>query len=217
MGGYFSAAFGTPVAATALVFGYASGLMADSALFLFTALATNFSAHFLCGKFQSDRLASMGLYRHGIRFRKGMCYNTLSGIQVRDAMITYVNPVLSQSSLGEAYKRLMESKFSTLPVVDLKGRMTGVVSLSDFYGLDTWKRLGESSQVHNLVGVEEMLKVARVKLLPHMNLETALEKMSDEELAPVVEENDTYVGVLIKSDLVNLYNKEVVKKAFRRG
>lgn len=216
MGAYFSASFGTPVAATALVFGYASGLMTDSALFLFTALITNFTAHWLCGIMQSDRMASMGLYRHGIRFHNGMCYNTLSGIHVKDAMVTYVTPVPKESSIGEAYKKLMESKFSQLPVVDTKGKMQGMVSLADFYGLDAWKRLGEESQVHNLVGVEEMLKVARVKLLPDMNLETALENMSDEDLVPVVEGDDHYVGLLLKSDLVNLYNKEVVKKAFRR-
>lgn len=216
MGGYFSAVFGTPVAATALVFGYASGMMSDSAVFLFTAVITNFLAHYLCGRFQPDRLAIMGLYRHGIRFRSGMCYNTLSGIQVRDAMITYVNPVPALSSIGEAYKKLMESKYSTLPVVDAAGKMQGLVALSDFYGLDTWKKLGEESQVHSLVGVEEMLKPSRVKLHPDMNLETALEHMSDEEFAPVVDQESVYVGLLVKSDLVSLYNKEVVKKAFRR-
>ncbi|MGZ3669397.1 MAG: chloride channel protein [Bdellovibrionota bacterium] len=216
MGAYFSASFGTPVAASALVFGYATGMMTNSALFLFTALLTNFGAHFLCGKLQVDRLASMGLYRHGIRFRAGMCYNTLSGIQVRDAMITYVSPVPSTSSIGEAYKKLMESKFSTLPVVDEGGKMYGLVSLADFYGLNAWKKLGEESQVHSLVGVEEMVKPARVHLHPDMNLETALSSMSDEEFVPVVEGESRYVGLLVKTDLVNLYNKEVVKKAFRR-
>jgi CBS domain-containing protein len=216
MGAYFSAAFGTPVAATALVFGYASGLMTDSALFLFTALLTNFASHYLCGKLQQDRLASMGLYRHGIRFRSGMCYNTLSGIQVSDAMITYVNPVPAGSSLGEAYKKLMESKHTKLPVTTPEGKMQGIVSLSDFFGLEAWRKLGEQSQVHSLVGVEEMVKTARVTLRPDMSLETALERMQDEEIVPVVEDG-TYVGLLVKSDLVNLYNKEVVKKAFRRG
>ena len=217
MGAYFSASFGTPVAATALVFGMASGFMTDSALFLFTALVTNFVAHMVCGYFQSDRLASMGLYRHGIRFRSGMCFNTLSGIQVRDAMITYAQPIPQQSSLGDAYKRLMESKFAILPVVNEQGKMKGMLSLSDFYGLDAWRRLGEASQVHNLVGVEEMVKPARVSLSPEMNLEAALQNMSDEECVPVVEGDEQFVGLLVKSDLVNLYNKEVVKKAFRRG
>ncbi|HEY8279152.1 MAG TPA: chloride channel protein [Bdellovibrionota bacterium] len=217
MGAYFSAAFGTPVAASALVFGYATGMMTNSALFLFTALLTNFGAHYLTSRLQADRLASMGLYRHGVRFRAGMCYNTLSGIQVRDAMITYVNPVPSKSSIGEAYKKLMESKFSTLPVVDSEGKMYGLVSLADFYGLNAWKKLGEESQVHSLVGVEEMVKPARVHLNPDMNLEAALSSMSDEEFVPVVEGESRYVGLLVKSDLVNLYNKEVVKKAFRRA
>lgn len=215
MGAYFSAAFGTPVAATALVFGYASGLMTDYALFLFTALATNFGAHYLCGRLSQDRLASMGLYRHGIRFRAGMCYNTLSGIQVKDAMITYVEAIPRGSSIGDAYKRLMDSKFSTLPVVQEDGKMDGLVSLSDFYGLEAWKRLGKESQVHSLVGVEEMVQPARVKLHPDMNLEAALLNMSDEDFAPVLEK-DRYVGLLVKSDLVSLYNKEVVKKAFRK-
>jgi H+/Cl- antiporter ClcA/predicted transcriptional regulator len=217
MGAYFSAAFGTPVAASALVFGYATGMMTNSALFLFTALLTNFAAHYLCGRLQADRLASMGLYRHGVRFRAGMCYNTLSGIQVRDAMITYVSPVPTQSSIGEAYKKLMESKFSTLPVVNAEGKMQGLISLSDFYGLNAWKKLGEESQVHSLVGVEEMVKPARVHLQPEMNLETALASMSDEEYVPVVDGEGRYVGLLVKGDLVNLYNKEVVKKASRRG
>ena len=131
-------------------------------------------------------------------------------------MITYVSPVPRSCSIGEAYKKLMESKYSTLPVVDDAGKMHGLVSLSDFYGLNAWKKLGEESQVHSLVGVDEMLKVARVHLNPDMNLETALSRMADEEFVPVVEGESRYVGLLLKSDLVNLYNKEVVKKAFRR-
>jgi CIC family chloride channel protein len=216
MGGFFSASFGTPVAATALVFSYSSGMMTDNALFLMSAILINFFSHFLCGKLQTDRIATMGLYRHGIRFRNGMCYNTLSSIQVRDAMITYLNPVSYRSSMGEAYRKLMSSKFSLLPVVTEEGKLKGMLSLADFYGLDTWKKLGEDSQVHSLVGVEELVKPDRVRLKPDMNLETALEKMSDEEMAPVCESDGQYVGLLVKSDLVNLYNKEVVKKAFRR-
>ncbi|MCO5141454.1 MAG: chloride channel protein [Oligoflexia bacterium] len=215
LGGVFSACFGTPIAATALVFGFSSGMTQDNAVFLFVSLSINFLSHYLCGYLQKDRMASMGLYRHGIRFRNGMCFNTLSGIQVRDAMITYVNPVDKESSLGATYKKLMASKFSKLPVVGKEGSLEGVISLADFYGLEAWKRLGEDSHVHDLVGVEDMLKKSRVVVKPEMNLETALFVMSDEEIVPVVEENK-YVGLLIKSDLVNLYNKEVVKKAFRR-
>ena len=48
-------------------------------------------------------------------------------------------------------------------------------------------------------------------------IEAALANMSDEEYVPVLEDGSRYVGLLLKSDLVNLYNKEVVKKAFRRA
>jgi chloride channel protein, CIC family len=214
MGGYFSAIFGTPIAATVLVVGYSS--YSDSAIFLFTALAINFVAHYLVGLFHSDRLATLGLYRHGIRFRNGMCFNTLSGIEVRDAMLTSVSPIPFSSSLGEAYRRLVSSKYPTLPVVAEDGILKGVVSLADFYGLDAWRRLGEESQVHALVGVEELVKPTPAELRPEMNLETALGAMTDSEFLPVVDQSKRYVGVLLRSDLVNLYNKEVVTKALRK-
>ncbi len=216
MGAYFSAVFGTPVAGTALVFGYASGVMSDSAVFLFTSLATNFAASYLCGRLQTDRLAAIGLYRHGIRFRNGMCFNTLSSIEVRDAMITNVKSVPRTSSIGEAYKQLMDSKHAKLPVVDAEGKFHGVVSLSDFYGMDAWKKIGDDAQIQSLVGVEEMMKDSPALVRPTMNLEAALTMMSDEELVPVVDDAQLYCGILLRSDLVNLYNKEVVKKAFRR-
>lgn len=217
MGAFFSAAFGTPVTATALVFGYAGGLMSDNALFLFTSLATNFVAHMLCGLMQEDRVATMGLYRHGIRFRSGMCFNTLSSIQVRDAMLNWVTPLPKEISIGNAYKILMSSRFLKLPVVDGDGSYCGVLSLNDFYGLDAWKRLGENSEVHNLLGITELVKQSSQKVREDMSLEEALKVMSDEELVPVVEaESNKFTGILLKSDLVNLYNKEVVKKAFRR-
>ena len=186
MGAYFSASFGTPVAATALVFGLASGLLSESALFLFTALTTNFLAHYLCGFVFSDRLCTIGLYRHGIRFRDGMCFNTLSGIQVKDAMIRNIAPIAKENSIGDAYKLVMDSRFSQLPVVEGE-KYLGMVSLADFYGLETWRRLDSGSQVHNLVGVEEMMKTTHVHVNPEMNLESALEHMHDEEIVPVLE------------------------------
>lgn len=217
MGAYFSAAFGTPVAATALVYGYAGGTISENALFLFAALAVNFSAHYICGFLQQDRLASMGLYRHGIRFRSGMCFNTLSSIKVGDAMLSWIAPIPRASSIGDAYKLLMDSRFLKLPVTDVELKLAGMVSLSDFYGLDAWRRLGQDSQVHSLLGVDEIMKPAHTVLHPEMSLEEALRLMSEEDLVPVADKaTGKYVGVLLKSDMTNLYNKEVVKKAFRR-
>lgn len=214
MSGLFAAAFGAPVTATALAFGYTANSLSDNAILLFTSMLINFGAHFVCGKIQKERLSTIGLYRHGIRFRSGMCFNTLSLIQVKDAMITYVDPIPANLSLGDAFQKLMASKFSTLPVVGEKGEVKGTVSLADFYGLDSWRKLGDKTQIHSLLGLEEMIKPARISLLPEMNLETALRKMGDEDVSLVVNDKSEYCGLLVRTDLVNLYNKEVVKKAF---
>ncbi len=216
VGAVFSSAMGTPVAATALVFGWSDGAVNGNAGFLLLSLAANFSAHWLAGVLVKDRMPTMGLYRHGIRFRNGMCFNTLSAINVRDAMHTHVHPVPKSSSLGDAYKTLMDSRYLKLPVVDQEGKLLGMVALGDFFGLDTWRRLGDDSQVHSLVGVEELMRPATGAVNSDMSLETALTKMSDEEVVPVIDDRGFYQGILLRSDLENLYNKEVVKKAFRR-
>ncbi len=215
-GAVFSACFGTPVAATALLLGYSEGIVSDNAVFLFSAFLGNFLAHFLTGFVESDRLTTMGLYRHGIRFRNGMCFNTLSSVSVEDAMLSHVGAIPKASSLREAYKRLMDSRYLKLPVVDVDGKLSGVISLADFYGLEAWKKLGDESQVHDLVGVEELMRPPVARLSKEMTLESALTKMSDEDIAPVVDAEGKYSGILLRSDLENLYNKEVVKKAFRR-
>ena len=82
--------------------------------------------------------------------------------------------------------------------------------------MDAWKKIGDDAQIQSLVGVEEMMKDSPALVRPTMNLEAALTMMSDEELVPVVDDAQLYCGILLRSDLVNLYNKEVVKKAFRR-
>ena len=71
--------------------------------------------------------------------------------------------------------------------------------------------------MQQLLGIAELLKPAQTNVHPEMSLEDALGEMRDEELIAVVEPKDTkYAGLLVKSDVVNLYNKEVIKKAFRR-
>ena len=128
MGAFLAAAFGVPVTATALVFSFSGGLISENGMFLFVSIGANFAAHFLTGLVMQDRLVTMGLHRHGIRFRSGMCFNTLSSITVKDAMLSWVKPIPKDASIGSAYKTLMESRFLKLPVADQEQKLSGVLS-----------------------------------------------------------------------------------------
>lgn len=218
MGAYFAATFGTPISATALVFAFAGGTSIENPAFLLSVVGANFLAHVLCGFVHKDRLATIGLYRHEIRFRNGMCFNTLSSITVKDAMISWVVPIPKSSSISSAYNSLMESRFLKLPVVDDEKGLAGMLSLADFYSLVAWRSLEAGSQVHELLGIEDIMKPARVKVDTDMSLEQALVLLGDEEIVPVVEpKQQTFVGLLLRSDVMNIYNKEVVKKASGLG
>jgi H+/Cl- antiporter ClcA/predicted transcriptional regulator len=218
MGAYFSAAFGTPIAATALVFSYAGGTSSENPLFLLSVVGANFLSHALTGVLHKDRLAAIGLYRHEIRFRNGLCFNTLSSVTVKDAMISWVVPIPKASSIGAAYNSMMESRFLKLPVVDDQKKLCGMLSLADFYNLVAWRNLDASSQVQDLLGIEDIMKPVSHQVESTMSLEEALTLMGDEEIVPVVEEKtQLFTGLLVKSDVIHIYNKEVVKKASGRG
>lgn len=218
MGAFFSAVFGTPIAATALVFSLAGGTSSENFIFLVSVVGANFFSHWFTGVFQKDRLATQGLYRHEIRFRNGMCFNTLSAITVKDAMLSWVQPIAKGASISAAYNTLMESRFLKLPVIDAEKRLVGMLSLADFYSLMAWKNLEKDSQVHELLGIEDIMKPSGAVADSSMSLEEALFVMGDEEIVPVVEPSSTtFAGILLKSDVMNTYNKEVVKKASGRG
>ena len=218
MGSYFAAVFGTPIAATALVFSYAGGTSSENPLFLLSVVGANFLSHALTGAFHKDRLAAIGLYRHEIRFRNGLCFNTLSSVTVKDAMISWVVPIPKTSSIGAAYNSMMESRFLKLPVVDDQKNLAGMLSLADFYNLVAWRNLEASSQVQDLLGIEDIMKPVSLQVESSMSLEEALTLMGDEEIVPVVEpKGQVFTGLLVKSDVIHIYNKEVVKKASGRG
>jgi CBS-domain-containing membrane protein len=113
---------------------------------------------------------------------------------------------------------MMESRFLKLPVVDDQKKLCGMLSLADFYNLVAWRNLDASSQVQDLLGIEDIMKPVSHQVESTMSLEEALTLMGDEEIVPVVEEKtQLFTGLLVKSDVIHIYNKEVVKKASGRG
>ncbi len=216
LGAFFAATFGTPVAATALVYGYAEISMSENTNFFFMSIIVNFAAHFLCGLIHKDRLMTIGLYRHGIRFRNGMCFNTLSSITVKSTTLSHVDPIPHDSSMSNAYATLMKSRFLKIPVIDNEKKFIGMISLSDFFALRNWKNIDKSSQIYDLLGITNLMRTNFPTVTTNMSLEEALVIMGDEELVPVVSEKNTLEGLLLKSELMGLYNKEVMKKAFGR-
>ncbi len=173
----------------------------------------NFSVHYFVGLFAEDRLPTMGLQKMGLRFRDGLCFNTFSPIIVRDAMLSWVQPIGKNDSLGAAYSMLLKSRFTSLPITDNDKKLVGMLSLSDFQDLEAWRSMDHDSQVAELMGIEDIMQPIRAKVASNMQLDKALHYMRDEDIVPVTEpKSEKFIGLLQRSDLENVYNKDVLKR-----
>ena len=207
----YSASFGIPLTASAFVFYYSGAAQGDNlTLFLFSIIM-NFSTYFIASYLYPYRLHSIGSHRRGIHLVKGLCFNMESSATVKDAMMAS-DCISTQTTVSKAYEVLSKSRFIRLPVVKNKNSLQGMLSLNNFLSLGAWGDLKTSSKIHNLINVEELMQPISTVLYPDMGLQEAIFSMQDEELVPVVERGTMdFVGILLKSDLINLYNKEMVK------
>ncbi|WP_243683934.1 CBS domain-containing protein [Methanosarcina barkeri] len=123
-------------------------------------------------------------------------------------MITSVQTVSEDKSVEILEALMKASRHIGFPVVDSKGKLSGIVTLSDLRNKvkpgDVGKKIGE-------IATREV-EVA----YPDETLDTALKRLASKQIGrlPVVDREDKtkLLGIITRSDIVNAYNKKVVEK-----
>ncbi|MCO5384029.1 MAG: chloride channel protein [Methanosarcina barkeri] len=155
-----------------------------------------------------ESIFTESLRRKGFKIRKGREIDIMSSMYVRDAMITHVQTVFEEKSI-EALTVLMQvSRHVGFPVLDSKGKLSGIVTLSDLRSKvksgETGKKIGDIATKN--------LEVA----YPDETLDAVLKRFASKQIGrlPVVEREDKtkLIGLITRSDIVNSYNKKVVEK-----
>ena len=132
----------------------------------------------------------------------------MTSIPVKDAMVTDVQ-IVSEDKSVEALEALMQvSRHIGFPVVDPKGNLSGIVTLSD---LRNKVKPGEVGKKIGDVATREV-EVA----YPDETLDAALKRLAAKQIGrlPVVDREDKtkLLGIITRSDIVNAYNKKVVER-----
>lgn len=155
-----------------------------------------------------ESIFTESLRRKGFKIRKGREVDIMSSMYVRDAMITQVQTVSEEKSI-EALTILMQaSRHLGFPVLDSKGKLSGIVTLSDLRSKvksgETGKKIGDIATKN--------LEVA----YPDETLDAVLKRFASKQIGrlPVVDREDKtkLLGLITRSDIVNSYNKKVVEK-----
>ena len=164
----------------------------------------------------SESIYTLKLARRGIHLSEGKEVNVLKSIRVEDVMNPEVEAVTESLPLGTLTERLAKSKYNTFPVVNDRGRLTGILSLLDY------RDVAFDRNLRDLVVAKELATPHVVTVSPGDDLYTALERITvdDFSILPVVASDDSglLVGVLTRRDIIGTYQKAIMKKAvFPRG
>ena len=157
--------------------------------------------------FYPESIFTEGLRRKGFKIRKGREVDIMSSMFVKDAMITHVQTVSEDKNIETLTVLMQVSRHVGFPVLDSKGKLSGIVTLSDL------RSKVKSREVYKKIGdiATKNLEVA----YPDETLDAVLKRFASKQIGrlPVVDREDKtkLLGLITRSDIVNSYNKKVVE------
>jgi len=160
-----------------------------------------------------ESIYTEGLARKGINVRAGRNVNVLKELTVADAMHTEVSTLKETTTFKELLDLLPETRHITsFPVVNKAGELSGILSISDFQSAFFEEGL------EDLVIVKELATREVITVFPDDSLQDALTRLSSKDVAhvPVVDPQNQrkIVGILSRRDIINAYNKALLKYNF---
>ena len=128
--------------------------------------------------------------------------------EVRDWMTDDPVTIAPQLSLYEAYTRMIENDIRRLPVVDRRGNLLGVITLSDVVQTAAFTRDSakvESDLLANTQNVAAIMTEAPITVAPDDTIQEAAELMLENQVSglPVVD-GARVVGIITESDIFRL-------------
>jgi CIC family chloride channel protein len=150
------------------------------------------------------------LAQKGINVRAGRNVNVLKELTVANAMVSDVLTLKETMTFKELLDLLPETRHvSSFPVVNKLGELSGILSVSDFQSAFFEEGLGD------LVIVKELATQEVITVFPNDSLQDALTRLSSKDVAhvPVVDPQNPkkIVGILSRRDIINAYNKALLK------
>ncbi len=165
----------------------------------------------VAGRLSKESIYTFKLIRRGVDIRAGREANILKSISVKDVMNPQVETVLESLTLKEFAEKISKTKYTSFPVVNNKGQLTGLLSFLDY------NTAVFNEDLQDLVVVKDLASPDVVTVSVDENVFNALEKITlkDFSILPVVAPDDhlQLLGVLTRKDILDAYDRMVMKKS----
>jgi len=159
-----------------------------------------------------ESIFTQGLRKRGFNIRKGREVDIMESLLVRDAMKHEVQTVSENKSVKSLVALMQSSRHAGFPVLDSGGGLCGIVTLKDLR--DKVKQDDLDKSICEISTKE--VEVA----YPDETLNTVLKRLAAKDIGrlPVVSRKDTrkLLGIITRSDIVNLYDKKVIDKVYQK-
>jgi len=152
---------------------------------------------------KKETIYTLKLSRRGVRLSRGRALDVLMGVRVEEVMSQTVT-VLPETPVEGLQEIFLRANRNALPVVDEKGRLAGIVSLTDV------RRAVDSRDDLRELSVRDIMATSLITAYPDETLDEVLQRMAPRDLSrlPVVsrERPDELLGVIRRNDVVRAYD-----------
>jgi CIC family chloride channel protein len=211
MGAVVAATTHAPITAILIIFELTGDYRVIVALML-SCIVANVVARRLA----KPSIYTVKLLRRGIDVEAGQEVNVLRRLKVRDVMRTDIEVVPRTAPVAELERRIVESPHYEFFTVDEAGRLTGVISIDDLR-----RSLPHLQEAGSVAIAQDLASDVVLSLREDDTLDTAMRqfgKRTYEEL-PVLPagEVEVPIGLLNRHDVINAYNREILKSDLGGG
>lgn len=212
MGAMVAAATHAPITAIIIVFeltgSYTIILPLMSACIISTIVASSLNG---------ESVYTLKLARRGLSIVAGREVSVMKALHVKEVMTDRMRTFYEGTPLTVLIEESLNSPYSYFPVVDSGGKMTGVFSLQDLrlVLMEDMGALGPLVVAKDIATVDNLITVT-----PEEDLDSVFQKFGQKNIEeiPVVtpEDQSKIIGMVRRKDLIEAYNKEVLKRSVTR-
>ncbi|AJE03930.1 chloride channel protein [Geobacter pickeringii] len=206
MGAFLAAVAHAPMTGIFLLFEMTGSYQIIVPIMIACVIGTAIARHF-----KKDGIDTVDLAAEGITLRVGKEQSLLETLTVRDAMSTAPELLSESMTIRQFSDHVTKSRQSSFPLVDLHGKLTGIVSLQDLLGVAFEEGMRDQLPLKELA-TEEVVTVTGDE-----SLAEALRMIDycDFEQLPVVDRRGgtTVIGILSRRDITGTYERAVMGRA----
>ncbi len=206
MGAVVAAATHAPITAILIIFELTSEYRIILPLMIACILST-----LVITRLKRDSIYTLKLSRRGIDLFHGREVNVLRSLSIKDVMKDKYEYVHADAPFRKLLDLTVNSSHTNFFVVDQKNHLLGLISIQDIR-----KIIYDSDALEQLLVAHDLLNPIDHFVTPNDTLDLAMQAFGDAKIdeLPVVdsEQQNHLIGTVIKSDVIEAYNKEVLKR-----